>query len=206
MKVFKRLYGSRGADANLNMCGCAVAQASGILEILNEDKIFSAEVEGTKANSRSRAGAVGQGLLIGPQGARHLRPKMLSASCRTMSPTCSRMTLLADEEVLVEREAVDVVVFEGAGVPMSKGPCRFSSRPLPSRPDDKLDRRSSAEMILKLLLLATVCCFLIRSTVAKLPLGRGHGEPIRMFIDMEQGDADSVVVRQQGAHVSSRHR
>ena len=56
--------------------------------------------------------------------------------------------------------------------------------------DDKLDKAFFAETTSKLLLFATNGRF-YSLDVAKLPGGRGHGEPIRMFIDMEQ---DSAIV------------
>jgi len=54
--------------------------------------------------------------------------------------------------------------------------------------DDKLGSAFFAETTSKLLLLATNGRF-YSLDVAKLPGGRGHGEPIRMFIDMEQDAA-----------------
>ncbi len=54
--------------------------------------------------------------------------------------------------------------------------------------DDKLDQAFFAETTSKLLLFATNGRF-YSLDVAKLPGGRGHGEPIRMFIDMEQDAA-----------------
>jgi topoisomerase-4 subunit A len=56
--------------------------------------------------------------------------------------------------------------------------------------DDKLDKAFFAETTSKLMLLATNGRF-YSLDVAKLPGGRGHGEPIRLFIDME-GDAAIV--------------
>ena len=54
--------------------------------------------------------------------------------------------------------------------------------------DDKLDHAFFAESTSKLLVFATNGKF-YSLDVAKLPGGRGHGEPIRMFIDMEQDAA-----------------
>jgi topoisomerase-4 subunit A len=58
--------------------------------------------------------------------------------------------------------------------------------------DDKLGQAFFAETTSKLLLFATNGKF-YSLDVAKLPGGRGHGEPIRMFIDMDQ-DASIVSV------------
>jgi topoisomerase-4 subunit A len=54
--------------------------------------------------------------------------------------------------------------------------------------DDQLDQAFFAETTSKLLLFATNGKF-YSLDVAKLPGGRGHGEPIRMFVDMEQETA-----------------
>ena len=54
--------------------------------------------------------------------------------------------------------------------------------------DDKLGQSFFAETTSKLMLLATNGRFYALD-VNKLPGGRGHGEPIRMFIDMEQDAA-----------------
>jgi topoisomerase IV subunit A len=54
--------------------------------------------------------------------------------------------------------------------------------------DDKLDQAFFAESTSKLLLFATNGKF-YSLEVAKLPGGRGHGEPIRMFVDMDQDAA-----------------
>jgi topoisomerase-4 subunit A len=54
--------------------------------------------------------------------------------------------------------------------------------------DDKLDQAFFAESTSKLLLFATNGKF-YSLDVAKLPGGRGHGEPIRMFVDMDQDAA-----------------
>ena len=67
--------------------------------------------------------------------------------------------------------------------------------------DDKLDHAFFAETTSKLLLFATNGKF-YSLDVAKLPGGRGHGEPIRMFIDMEQ-DAAIVSLLSTRAAASS---
>jgi topoisomerase-4 subunit A len=54
--------------------------------------------------------------------------------------------------------------------------------------DDKIGQAFFAESTSKLLLFATNGKF-YSLDVAKLPGGRGHGEPIRMFVDMDQDAA-----------------
>ena len=95
--------------------------------------------------------------------------------------------LAAIEEAFVEREPVTVVVSEKGWVRTLKGHVADLST-LTFKTDDKLDKAFFAETTSKLLLLATNGRF-YSLDVAKLPGGRGHGEPIRMFIDMEQETA-----------------
>ena len=95
--------------------------------------------------------------------------------------------LAAIEEAFVEREPVTVVVSEKGWVRTLKGHVADLSS-LTFKTDDKLDKAFFAETTSKLLLFATNGRF-YSLDVAKLPGGRGHGEPIRMFIDMEQETA-----------------
>ena len=95
--------------------------------------------------------------------------------------------LAAIEEAFVEREPVTIVVSEKGWVRTLKGHVADLST-LTFKTDDKLDKAFFAETTSKLLLLATNGRF-YSLDVAKLPGGRGHGEPIRMFIDMEQETA-----------------
>jgi len=95
--------------------------------------------------------------------------------------------LAAIEEAFVEREPVTVVVSEKGWVRTLKGHVADLTG-LAFKTDDKLDQAFFAESTSKLLLLATNGKF-YSLEVAKLPGGRGHGEPIRMFIDMDQDAA-----------------
>jgi topoisomerase-4 subunit A len=95
--------------------------------------------------------------------------------------------LAAIEEAFVEREPVTVVVSDKGWVRTLKGHVADLSG-LTFKTDDKLDKAFFAETTSKLLLFATNGKF-YSLDVAKLPGGRGHGEPIRMFIDMEQDAA-----------------
>src|SRR6201994_1231458 len=103
----------------------------------------------------------------------------------------------AIEEAFVEREPVTVVVSEKGWVRTLKGHVEDISG-LAFKTDDKLDQAFFAETTSKLLLFATNGKF-YSLDVAKLPGGRGHGEPIRMFVDMEQDAAIvSLFVKQGG--------
>ena len=82
---------------------------------------------------------------------------------------------------------VTVVISEKGWVRTLKGHVEDISG-LAFKTDDKLDHAFFAETTSKLLLFATNGKF-YSLDVAKLPGGRGHGEPIRMFIDMEQDAA-----------------
>jgi topoisomerase IV subunit A len=80
-----------------------------------------------------------------------------------------------------------VVVSEKGWVRTLKGHVADLSG-LAFKTDDKLDHAFFAETTSKLLLLGTNGKF-YSLEVAKLPGGRGHGEPIRMFVDLDQDAA-----------------
>jgi topoisomerase IV subunit A len=97
----------------------------------------------------------------------------------------------AIEEALVEREPVTIVVSEKGWIRALRGQVADLSS-LAFKTDDALKLAFFAETTSKLLLFATNGrCYTIEA--AKLPGGRGHGEPIRLFIELEQdGDVVSV--------------
>jgi topoisomerase-4 subunit A len=102
----------------------------------------------------------------------------------------------AIEEALVEREPVTIVVSEKGWIRALRGQVADLSS-LAFKADDGLKLSFFAETTSKLLVLATNGRF-YTIDAAKLPGGRGHGEPIRLFIEFEQ-DADVVAVfRYQG--------
>jgi topoisomerase-4 subunit A len=114
-------------------------------------------------------------------------PKTPLGKRRTQFADAPEHDLAAIEEALVEREPVTVVVSDKGWVRTLKGQVSDLSG-LTFKTDDKLGFTFFAETTSKLLLLATNGRF-YSLDVAKLPGGRGHGEPIRMFIDMEQDAA-----------------
>src|SRR5262245_44529743 len=111
-------------------------------------------------------------------------PKTKLGKRRTTFADAPEHDLAAIEEAFVEREPVTVVVSEKGWVRTMKGHVEDLSG-LSFKTDDKLEHAFFAESTSKLLAFATNGKF-YSLDVAKLPGGRGHGEPIRMFIDMEQ--------------------
>ena len=97
----------------------------------------------------------------------------------------------AIEEALVEREPITVVVSEKGWIRALRGQVADLSS-LAFKADDGLKVAFFAETTSKLLVFATNGrCYTIEA--AKLPGGRGHGEPIRLFIELEQ-EADVISV------------
>jgi topoisomerase-4 subunit A len=102
----------------------------------------------------------------------------------------------AIEEAFVEREPITVVVSEKGWIRALRGLVADLSS-LAFKADDGLELAFFAETTSKLLVFATNGRF-YTIDAAKLPGGRGHGEPIRLSIELEQ-DADVVAVfRYQG--------
>jgi len=158
-------------------------------EIRTEDKNLRAELKGIKALLGSETE---QWSKVGDQ-VRKVRDlfglKTPLGKRRTTFADAPEHDLAAIEEAFVEREPVTVVVSDKGWVRTLKGHAADLSG-LTFKTDDQLGSAFFAETTSKLLLFATNGKF-YSLDVAKLPGGRGHGEPIRMFIDMEQ---DSAIV------------
>jgi topoisomerase-4 subunit A len=102
----------------------------------------------------------------------------------------------AIEEAMVVREPITVVVSEKGWIRALRGIVTDLSG-VTFKADDALKFAFPAETTSKCLVFATNGRFYTLDA-AKLPGGRGHGEPIRLFTDLEQ-DADLVTVfRHQG--------
>ena len=102
----------------------------------------------------------------------------------------------AIEEALVEREPVTIVVSEKGWIRALRGQVADLSG-LAFKADDALKVAFFAETTSKLLVFATNGrCYTIEA--AKLPGGRGHGEPIRLFIELEQEGDIVAVFRHEG--------
>jgi topoisomerase-4 subunit A len=157
------------------------------MEIRGEDKDLRAELKGIKGLLGSEAE---QWSKIGEQ-VRKVRdmfgPKTPLGKRRTQFADAPEHDLAAIEEAFVEREPVTIVISEKGWVRTLKGHAADLSG-LTFKTDDKLDHAFFAETTSKLLLFGTNGKF-YSLDVAKLPGGRGHGEPIRMFIDLDQDAA-----------------
>src|SRR6266487_2713433 len=174
------------ADAILNMRLRSLRKLEEF-EIRTEDKNLRGELKGIKAILASEPE---QWIKVGEQ-VRKVRdifgPKTPLGKRRTQFADAPEHDLAAIEEAFVEREPVTVVVSEKGWVRTLKGHVEDLSG-LTFKTDDKLEHAFFAESTSKLLAFATNGKF-YSLDVAKLPGGRGHGEPIRMFIDMEQDAA-----------------
>jgi topoisomerase-4 subunit A len=176
------------ADAILNMRLRSLRKLEE-MEIRTEDKNLRNELKGIKgilASETEQWAKVGEGI-------KKVRdtfgPKTPLGKRRTQFADAPEHDMAAIEEALVEREPITIVVSEKGWVRTMKGQVADLSG-LAFKTDDKLGYAFFAETTSKLLLLATNGK-VYTLDAAKLPGGRGHGEPIRMFIDMEQ-DASVV--------------
>jgi len=97
----------------------------------------------------------------------------------------------AIEEAMVVREPITVVLSEKGWVRALRGHVEDLSS-IAFKQDDRLKLSLFAETTSKFLMLGTNGrCYTIEAS--KLPGGRGHGEPVRLFIDLEQ-EADIVTM------------
>src|SRR6201991_929025 len=171
------------ADAILNMRLRSLRKLEEF-EIRTEDKNLRVELKGVKGLLASESE---QWSKVGEQ-VRKVRdmfgPKTPLGKRRTTFADAPEHDLAAIEEAFVEREPVTVVVSEKGWVRTLKGHVEDLSG-LTYKTDDKLDKAFFAESTSKLLLFATNGRF-YSLDVAKLPGGRGHGEPVPMLIDIEQ--------------------
>src|SRR6201995_4704208 len=157
------------------------------MEIRTEDKNLRNELKGVKSLLGSEKE---QWDKVGEQVSKvrdMFGPKTPLGKRRTSFADAPEHDIAAIEEAFVEREPVTVVISEKGWVRTMKGHMADLSG-LAFKTDDKLDHAFFAESTSKLLVFATNGKF-YSLDVAKLPGGRGHGEPIRMFIDMDQDAA-----------------
>jgi topoisomerase IV subunit A len=157
------------------------------MEIRGEDKKLRAELKGIKSLLGSETE---QWAKVGEQVTKVREifgPKTPLGKRRTQFADAPEHDLAAIEEAFVEREPVTIVVSDKGWVRTLKGHVADLSG-LTFKTDDKLGQAFFAETTSKLLLFATNGRF-YSLDVGKLPGGRGHGEPIRLFIDMDQDAA-----------------
>ena len=97
----------------------------------------------------------------------------------------------AVEAAMIEREPITVIVSEKGWIRALRGHVADLSG-IGFKTDDRLKLSFFAETTSKCLVFATNGRFYTLEA-SKLPRGRGHGEPIRLFVDLEQ-EADVVTV------------
>jgi len=123
-------------------------------------------------------------------------PKTVLGKRRTTFAEAPEHDEAAIEQALVEREPITVVVSEKGWIRTLRGTINDLSS-VAFKADDGPKFAFAAETTSKCLVFASNGRFYTLDA-AKLPGGRGHGEPIRLFIDLEQ-EADVVAVfRHQG--------
>jgi len=123
-------------------------------------------------------------------------PKTPLGKRRTGFAQAPEHDIAAMEEALVEREPITIVVSEKGWIRALRGTVTDLSGVV-FKTDDGLKFSFAAETTSKCLVYATNGRFYTLDA-SKLPGGRGHGEPIRLFADLEQ-DAELIsVFRYQG--------
>ena len=123
-------------------------------------------------------------------------PKTALGKRRTAFAEAPEHDEAAIEEALVEREPITVVVSEKGWIRALRGSVTDLSS-IAFKADDGPKFAFPAETTSRCLVFASNGRFYTLDA-ARLPGGRGHGEPIRLFIDLEQ-EADVVAVfRHQG--------
>ncbi len=124
-------------------------------------------------------------------------PKTALGKRRTGFAQAPEHDIAAMEEALVEREPITIVVSEKGWIRALRGTVTDLDA-IAFKTDDRLKFAFAAETTSKCLVLATNGRFYTLDA-AKLPGGRGHGEPVRLFIDLEQeGDLVTVFPYQGG--------
>jgi topoisomerase-4 subunit A len=118
-------------------------------------------------------------------------PKTELGRRRTGFGEVAEHAVAAVEEALVVREPVTVVVSEKGWIRALRGHVTDLSG-IAFKADDALKFSFFAETTSKCLLFGTNGRF-YTIDAGKLPGGRGHGEPVRLFVDLDQ-DADIVSV------------
>jgi topoisomerase IV subunit A len=183
------------ADAILNMRLRNLRRLEEI-EIRDEDKRLRAEKKSIEDLLRSEKA---QWKTIASQ-IREVReqygPKTPIGKRRTGFAEAPAHDEAAIEEALVEREPITVVVSEKGWIRALRGQVSDLSS-LTFKADDGLDHAFFAETTSKIMVFATNGrCYTIEA--AKLPGGRGHGEPVRLFIELEQQTEIVDVFQYQG--------
>jgi topoisomerase-4 subunit A len=123
-------------------------------------------------------------------------PKTALGKRRTAFAEAPEHDEAAIEQALVEREPITVVVSEKGWIRTLRGTITDLSS-IAFKADDGPKFAFAAETTSKCLVFASNGRFYTLDA-AKLPGGRGHGEPVRLFIDLEQEAELVAVFRHQG--------
>jgi topoisomerase-4 subunit A len=188
MKTFK--LSDVQADAILNMRLRNLRRLEE-MEIRQEDKNLRAEkktIEGLLRSEEQQWKTVADQI---KQVRATFGPKTPLGKRRTSFAQAPEHDEAAIEAAMVEREPVTVVVSEKGWIRALRGHVSDLSA-IAFKADDRLKLAFFAETTSKLLVFATNGRF-YTIEASKLPGGRGHGEPVRLFIELEQ-EADLVVV------------
>ena len=183
------------ADAILNMRLRNLRKLEEI-EIKREDKQLRAErkslnelIQSEKEQWKKVAGEI-------KEVREKFGPKTALGKRRTAFAEAPEHDEAAIEQALVEREPITVVVSEKGWIRALRGTITDLSS-IAFKVDDGPKFAFAAETTSRCLVFASNGRFYTLDA-AKLPGGRGHGEPIRLFIDLEQ-EADVVAAfRHQG--------
>jgi topoisomerase-4 subunit A len=186
MKTFKLT--DVQADAILNMRLRNLRKLEE-MEIRGEDKALREELKKLKAliGSEAQQWATVSGQI--KELKQKFGPKTELGRRRTDFAEAPAHDVAAIEEAMVIREPVTVVVSEKGWVRALRGHVADLSG-VAFKTDDALKFSFFTETTAKMLIFGSNGRFYTLD-VSKLPGGRGHGEPLRLFIDLEQ-DADVV--------------
>jgi topoisomerase-4 subunit A len=166
------------------------------MEIKSEDKALRAELkelQGLLRSEKQQWQKVADQIKDVRQ---RFGPKTPLGKRRTTFAEAPEHDVAAIEEALVEREPITVVVSEKGWIRALRGTVTDLSG-VSFKADDGLKFAFPAETTSKILVFATNGRFYTLEG-AKLPGGRGHGEPVRLFIDLEQEHDLVAVFRHQG--------
>jgi len=161
------------------------------MEIKREDKDLRAERKGLQALLKSEADQWKKVADEIKKVRETFGPKTPLGKRRTGFAAAPEHDEAAIEEAMVVREPITVVVSDKGWIRALRGHVSDLSG-VTFKADDGLKFAFPAETTSKIMIFATNGRFYTIEG-AKLPGGRGHGEPVRLFIDLEQ-DGDLVSV------------
>jgi topoisomerase-4 subunit A len=123
-------------------------------------------------------------------------PKTAIGKRRTIFGDAPAHDLAAIEEAMVVREPITVVVSEKGWIRALRGHVTDLSG-VAFKNDDALKFAFQTESTAKVLIFSSNGRF-YTIEASKLPGGRGHGEPVRLFIDLDDADVVSAMAYQGG--------